>query len=137
MVAFGVLAAVPMALFVWMFVDSRLEPEKARPFVVPKVPHLQRLGLYGEPLSAIEIGKELTIGRAAGNRLLLADDDLASRYHAAIHLTDGRTAIRDLGSTNGTMLWRERWQPVEEEEFQEGDVIVIGSNIFRFAGSRG
>ena len=137
-VAFGVLAAVPMALFVWMFIDARLEPEKARPVALPATAHLQRLDLYGKPIEGIEIGEGLTIGRATDNWLLLASDDLVSRHHAAIEVAEGRTAIRDLKSTNGTMLWRDdSWRPVAEEELRDGDVIVIGSNIFRFAASRG
>ena len=80
------------------------------------------------------MGRGLTIGRAAGNRLLLAEDDLVSRHHATIKAEEGRFAIGDLGSTNGTMLWRDdRWQTVKTEDLRSGDVIVIGSNVFRFS----
>lgn len=133
-VAFAVLAAVPIALAAWMFIDARLQPEKAKPLDLPTRPHLQRLDLYGRPAGAVEVAQSLTIGRAAGNRLLLAGDDLVSRHHAIIEAEDSQLKIRDLNSTNGTMLWRnDRWQKVEEEDLRDGDVIVVGSNVLRFS----
>ncbi len=139
-VAFAVLAAVPTALATWMFIDARLRPQKTKPLQLPAGPHLQRLDLYGRPTSTVEVGRGLTIGRASGNRLLLAEDDLVSRHHATIQAEEERFTIDDLSSTNGTMLWRDdRWQTVKTEDIRSGDVIVIGSNVFRFslgAGAR-
>ena len=98
------------------------------------VPHLQRLDYFGNSASAVEIGSALTIGRAPGNRLLLANDDLVSRRHATIQAEDGRYLIRDLSSTNGTSMWREnQWRSIDTEELHEGDVIVLGSTVFQFS----
>jgi hypothetical protein len=47
---------------------------------------------------------------------------------------DGRFRIEDLGSTNGTLIWRDtRWQEVELDDVEDGDMIVIGKNVFRFS----
>jgi hypothetical protein len=47
---------------------------------------------------------------------------------------DGRFRIEDLGSTNGTLIWRDtRWQEVELDDVRDGDMLVIGKNVFRFS----
>src|SRR5690348_712068 len=45
----------------------------------------------------------LTIGRDEGNDLVLADP-VVSRFHAELTVRDGRAAVRDLGSRNGTRV---------------------------------
>jgi FHA domain len=54
---------------------------------------------------AIDIDRaRITIGRVAGNDLLLVDDKV-SRHHAVIELQDGgRVVLRDLDSRNGTFI---------------------------------
>jgi NNP family nitrate/nitrite transporter-like MFS transporter len=134
---FAVLSAAPIALAAWLFLDARLQPSRRKAPVLPAAPHVQRLDLYGNPVESIEIGDGLTIGRAAGNRLLLYGDDLASRRHAEIRPADGGFLIRDLGSTNGTMLWRDgAWVRVTEERVKPGDVFVIGSQVLRIGGMK-
>jgi pSer/pThr/pTyr-binding forkhead associated (FHA) protein len=98
------------------------------------VPVLQRLDPYGRPVEEIEIGPRLTIGRDWSNRLALPDDDLISHEHALIRPVDGRFRIEDLGSTNGTLIWRDtRWQEVDLDDVEDGDMLVIGKNVFRFS----
>ncbi|MCP4659839.1 MAG: FHA domain-containing protein [bacterium] len=46
-----------------------------------------------------------------------------SRRHAVLTVTAGGVDLRDLGSTNGTLL---RSQRVEQAELQPGDIFVIG-----------
>src|SRR4051812_26919971 len=49
------------------------------------------------------IDGELTLGRAAGNQLRLADPAV-SRRHARLVAADGGVEIHDLGSRSGTFL---------------------------------
>ena len=47
--------------------------------------------------------EKLSIGTAANNDLVLTDDTV-SRYHVEISRIEGRISLRDLGSTNGTVV---------------------------------
>ncbi len=70
------------------------------------------------PLAA---GK-LTIGRRAGNDLILKDEKV-SGAHAEIVFEDGGYLLRDLQSTNGTMMDGKR---ITEVVLTPGDVFVVG-----------
>jgi hypothetical protein len=50
------------------------------------------------------LGDEVTVGRAGGCAVLLADDTFVSQLHARIFRRDGDLYVEDLGSTNGTYL---------------------------------
>ncbi len=131
-------ALVVMALTTSVLAGSLLKRTlKVSPpakLVKSPVPVLQRLDPYGRPFEEIEIGQRLSVGRASSNRLALEGDELASREHAAVRRVDGHFRIEDLGSTNGTLLWRGmRWQNVGIEELTDGDIFVIGANVFRFS----
>ncbi len=72
---------------------------------------------------------EFTIGRVETCDLVV-DDDLVSRTHCKFLTKGGVTVLKDLGSTNGTLLNGRR---VDEAELKEGDQIQVGaSTIFRF-----
>ncbi len=132
--AFGVLAAAPAAGGAWLLIAAHRRPAGVRAPALPPGPQLQRLDPYGKPVEGVAIGRELSIGRAPGNCLLLSDDDYVSRMHAQLTVDEGQIRLRDLASTNGTMLWRnQRWQPIETEELRDGDIIVIGANVLRYA----
>ena len=47
---------------------------------------------------------EMTIGRAAGCHVAVADDTFASQLHARVFGRDGAVFVEDLGSTNGTYV---------------------------------
>ncbi|MFF2542491.1 FHA domain-containing protein [Kitasatospora sp. NPDC058063] len=73
------------------------------------------------------IARTLRIGRAPDNDLVLADIEV-SRHHAELHTTaDGRYAITDLHSHNGTYL---NGQPVVEAVIGPGDLLGIGHSEF-------
>src|SRR5262245_11662057 len=77
---------------------------------------------YGDvyPLAA---GVHYTLGRAATNRVVLKDE-LCSREHAEVYLTDGHWYVRDLDSLNGTRL---NGLPVTEERALEPqDEVQVG-----------
>ncbi|MBX6312044.1 MAG: FHA domain-containing protein [Isosphaeraceae bacterium] len=55
-----------------------------------------------------------------------------SRFHAAISLREGRASLRDLGTTNGTLLNR-RLLRGQEVALSDGDRLQIGPLRFRVA----
>src|SRR3990170_734101 len=79
--------------------------------------------------TAVEItGERFAVGREEGCELVLADEK-ASRRHAAFEaLPDGRVVVRDLGSTNGTLVdGRRIEQPTllsGGEQLQIGDTVL-------------
>jgi type II secretory ATPase GspE/PulE/Tfp pilus assembly ATPase PilB-like protein len=66
---------------------------------------------------------QVTLGRGPKNDIVLADDK-ASRSHAKIERVSGNYYVRDLGSTNGTLLNGQKLTAVME--LSDGDVIQIG-----------
>jgi two-component system, cell cycle response regulator len=76
------------------------------------------------------VGRERTIvgrGQKADVRIL---DDGISREHCEIVMEHGQPVLRDLQSTNGTLVKGSR---VETHNLQDGDKILVGSNtILKF-----
>src|SRR5688572_17066774 len=75
---------------------------------------------------AVPIGEQpLSVGRAANNTLLLADDTV-SWHHAQIWVEGDVAWLRDLGSRNGTFVNDER--VVGAQRVGDGDVVRIGKH---------
>ena len=74
------------------------------------------------------IDDHLVIGRDSECSLVL-EDSFASGRHAAIEWDGRGWILRDLGSTNGTLL---DGHPVSEARLRGGDVIQIGNTRLRF-----
>jgi pSer/pThr/pTyr-binding forkhead associated (FHA) protein len=72
-------------------------------------------------------GQEIVIGRSSELDMVLVEE-MVSRKHARIALTDGVISIDDLGSTNGTFVNGEK---VDHGTLLEGDRILIGTNILK------
>ena len=73
------------------------------------------------------LGEEVTIGRAPGCSVPLADDTYVSQLHARIYIRDGRPFVEDLGSTNGTFLNRDRLS--KTMPLRKGDKLQIGRTV--------
>lgn len=71
-----------------------------------------------------------SIGRADGNGLVL-DYPKVSREHARVERAGNHFILRDLGSTNGTRLDRER---IEKRTLENGDTFQIGPVRVMFNG---
>jgi len=69
-----------------------------------------------------------SIGRAEENDLVMADPR-ASRFHAEIDRAPSGYIIRDLESTNGTMV---RGRRIRERLLEDGDTLAIGETEMRF-----
>jgi anti-anti-sigma factor len=85
-------------------------------------------GAKGRPLS---IGSTFVIGRSRDCQLRLGSP-MVSKIHAAIERREGRTFLKDLGSTNGTIL-NGRVLRSQEAEIHDGDRIQIGPVISTLA----
>ena len=71
----------------------------------------------------------LLIGRDENASMVLSDSGVSRRHAELIH-EDGVYAIRDLGSTNGTLV---NGTPINRKQIlNTGDTVRIGSFIFRF-----
>jgi pSer/pThr/pTyr-binding forkhead associated (FHA) protein len=73
------------------------------------------------------LGEEVTIGRAPGCSVPLADDTYVSQLHARIYVRDGKPFVEDLGSTNGTFLNRDRLS--KTVRLHRGDKLQIGQTV--------
>jgi hypothetical protein len=69
------------------------------------------------------------IGRAGGNDLVVAEAQVSS-HHAEIECRQGRFYLRDLRSTNGTWINKERLQA--ETLLKSGDVVGFDEFTFTF-----
>lgn len=82
------------------------------------------------PLNAAPI----TIGRGAGNTVVLPDD-MVSRRHCVIEGEPTAIRLRDLNLRNGTLL---NGQLVKEADLKHGDVVMVGSTrieVYALAGN--
>ncbi len=71
---------------------------------------------------------EVVLGRLAGCDIVI-DDPNVSRKHAEVRREDGQVVIRDLGSTNGTLV---NGSPTLERRLSDGDRITIGKTTLGF-----
>jgi diguanylate cyclase (GGDEF)-like protein len=74
------------------------------------------------------IDKPVTIGRVSGCDVQI-DHSSVSRTHCTVWVQDGQFNIRDLGSTNKTVV---NGHAVESSELKDGDTIAIGEIVLKF-----
>lgn len=68
----------------------------------------------------------LMFGRGQGCDVTIPDP-LISRQHCVVYLEEGKPSVKDLGSSNRTLL---NGRPVDESALHAGDEIAVGSTIF-------
>src|SRR5688572_30829046 len=98
--------------------ETKSEPRYALRFISGK----DQGGEY--PLAE---GQEIVIGRSSELDMVLVEE-MVSRKHARIALSDGVISIEDMGSTNGTFVNGEK---VQQGTLREGDRVLIGTNILK------
>ncbi len=78
------------------------------------------------------LSEEVTIGRAPGCSVALADDTFVSQLHARVYVRDGQPFVEDLGSTNGTFLNQARL--TKTMRLRRGDRLQIGQTVLEVSG---
>lgn len=68
----------------------------------------------------------ITIGRA--NSDIIINDMLSSRIHCAVEVSEKTVLLRDLESTNGTLV---EGEPIQTALLQNGSVFQIGGHFFQ------
>ena len=81
-----------------------------------------------QPVRTIPVGRRVRLGRQADNDLVVTDPGV-SRHHAEVTNERGTCTLRDLGSTNGTVVNGAR---VREHALRDGDRIQLGSSVVEF-----
>ncbi len=71
--------------------------------------------------------EQVTLGRGPGVDLAF-DDSAMSCQHAALEFRSGGFQVRDLGSTNGTLL---NGDAVQVGELKHGDRFQLGEHLFQ------
>jgi pSer/pThr/pTyr-binding forkhead associated (FHA) protein len=101
-------------------------PRRARRADQPARPY--RLRMVDPPTAQVfPVGEEVTIGRAPGCSVPLANDTFVSQLHARIYVREGRPFVEDLGSTNGTFLNRTRLH--QTMPLHRGDRVQVGQTV--------
>ena len=115
------------------------KPAPAVPVETAPAPHpgptrSGRRGRGGERLVVLEpadrrgeefpLGDEMTVGRAGGCSVPIADDTFVSQLHARVFRRDGDLFVEDLGSTNGTYLNKRK--VTAAAAMRKGDKLQVG-----------
>ena len=66
----------------------------------------------------------MTVGRAGGCSVPIADDTFVSQLHARVFRRDGDLFVEDLGSTNGTYLNKRK--VTAAAAMRKGDKLQVG-----------
>lgn len=95
----------------------------ARPCYPRVVRHVRTFLCHGSQNFEIVEGQSLLVGRGSSCDVVL-DDDLASREHFRLTLTDGVLSVEDLGSRNGVLV---NGLPIRgAQELHHGDHVTAG-----------
>lgn len=109
-------------------------PNPVPPGPLPRPVPLDRLVVIAPPEHegrTYPLRDELTVGRASGCVVNLADDTFVSQLHARVFRRENEYFVEDLGSTNGTFLNGQRvGAPVA---LRAGDRLQIGNTILGLA----
>jgi pSer/pThr/pTyr-binding forkhead associated (FHA) protein len=79
--------------------------------------------------SELQMAAKLVIGRRSGCDLALSDDETVSSEHCEISWSNNRLVIRDLHSSNGTLV---NGVPISgDQPLENGDRVGIGKTEYR------
>jgi hypothetical protein len=103
-------------------------PEPEPSVEVPAfIAHYTHKGYPREKRLEFPAGSRVTVGRTANNDLIL-DDESVSKIHASLVAdANGKLAVADTGSTNGTFINDERIAYGKASQLNEGDIVKFGT----------
>ena len=84
----------------------------------------------GDDLVTHKLGNVTTIGRASLNQIVI-DDPAVSAQHAILARVADSYRLKDLNSTNGTLV---NGVSITDAELKDGDKIRFGSVVAVFCG---
>ena len=84
----------------------------------------------------LDEGRELCIGRGFDNHIIV-DDLSVSRHHACVGLLNGKVYVKDMHSTNGTVINGERIWDDFRYELEQADEFQVGSVTFKILDESG
>jgi hypothetical protein len=117
-------APVPSATGTAVGAPASGSQAKARPKPSRATPTKLAFSRPDGTLEVVEIGDELTVGRASDCDLVLAQDNFVSAHHARLSRNGGGYWVEDLGSTNGTLLNGRR--VLARAPLRRGDRLQVG-----------
>ena len=85
-------------------------------------------GQYNGSQFLLSANKPLIIGRTQERCGIVLNVSGISRMHCMVELTNGSVSVRDLGSTNGTMVNGQKIPANQSVALRSGDVIRLGAN---------
>ncbi|HET8845283.1 MAG TPA: FHA domain-containing serine/threonine-protein kinase, partial [Ktedonobacteraceae bacterium] len=91
------------------------------------VPRIRVLDQKGQTLQVVEVSSQgITVGRHVSNDIVLASH-VISRQHLHISWDGQQVTVKDLGSSNGTILGETRLLPDATQTWEERKMIRLGS----------
>jgi hypothetical protein len=81
------------------------------------------------PGLVIKITNKTTLGRTQGE-VILEEDELLSSLHCEFEIKGIQLFVKDLSSTNGVFVNKERIQPAVTHQLNTGDSIKLGSHDY-------
>lgn len=99
--------------------ERQAHPDLRLEFVEPAARRAEVVAVFGE----------LTMGRAGGCDLVLADDTFVSQVHARVFRSDDKSYAEDLGSTNGTLV--NGTAVTAPVRLKRGDRLQVGETVLK------
>lgn len=85
-----------------------------------------------EPVKTVPVEGRIRIGRQSGNDLVISDPGVSRNHAEVLRGTKGGALLRDLGSTNGTIINGTRLESRAEHRLRDGDRITVGHTVIEF-----
>lgn len=113
--------------------EASAEPEAA-PLAaeggLPAIAYLNPTDTSQQPI-ALKAGTT-TIGRRAGNDVVISTDPYVSGRHADVLCDDTGCYLTDVGSTNGSMVNGKKLEAGQREMLLDGDEVALGQTTLKF-----